>query len=72
MSDKCTVCNRNPQQMNNKYNSECSHVECPHRPRMQNWLDHHTPYWIKHGVDINDDTDRMLAKKQRVKEEVND
>lgn len=29
-TQKCAVCARNPERMNNNF-SECSHCECPHR-----------------------------------------
>ena len=38
-AEKCTVCARDPERMNNEF-AECSHCECPHRRRA--WSDRPT------------------------------
>ena len=38
-TEKCTVCARGPERMNNEF-AECSHCDCPHRRRA--WSDRPT------------------------------
>lgn len=33
-SGRCVVCHRDPNRANNGFNSECSHVDCPHRNKV--------------------------------------
>lgn len=58
---KCKVCDRNPERMNNHL-AECSHVDCPHRPKTR-WVG--KPYWLKHDEDIVADTDKRLTKRKK-------
>jgi hypothetical protein len=46
MTAKCTVCQRNPERMNNTF-AECSHIDCPHRRRA--WSERPTPEQLFKG-----------------------
>lgn len=44
MAEACPVCNRNPESVNNRV-AECSHVDCPNRPRATGEWGSEMPYW---------------------------
>lgn len=46
MTEKCTVCHRDPKRMNNTFN-ECSAWECPHRRKA--WSERPTPAELFRG-----------------------
>jgi len=45
--NRCAVCSRDPDRMNNGRDSECSHVDCPHRRRA--WSERPSPAELFRG-----------------------